>query len=159
MGEDNKPDKSGELKEGTLEIAEVDSKDCTEELPKAGSEIGKKLTRKRSRGGKKLPSGEENRGETAKSRNSASRRPGSQRTPSIIPNNICELTRVRDTIPPKKRGKDLKKCIVKSIGQVGNDTEDTEARPMSPQRYHKRERVKSRSAAPSPARSQLILRT
>ncbi|KAH7823730.1 uncharacterized protein MONOS_10804 [Monocercomonoides exilis] len=52
-GEDYKPDKSGDTKEGTLEIVDADTKDRTDELPKAGSEEGKKLTRKRSRGRKK----------------------------------------------------------------------------------------------------------
>ncbi|KAH7816483.1 uncharacterized protein MONOS_9794 [Monocercomonoides exilis] len=57
-GEDNKPHKSGESKEGRLEIAEADMKDCTEESPKSGLEEGKKPTRKRSKrresqGGKK----------------------------------------------------------------------------------------------------------
>ncbi|KAH7821343.1 uncharacterized protein MONOS_8725 [Monocercomonoides exilis] len=49
-GEDNKPDKSGDSKEGTLKIADADMKDRTEELPKAEFEEAKKLTRKRSRG-------------------------------------------------------------------------------------------------------------
>ncbi|KAH7826627.1 uncharacterized protein MONOS_2771 [Monocercomonoides exilis] len=140
-GEDHKPDKSGDSKEGTLEIADADMKDRTEEVPKAGSEIGKKLTRKRSRGRKKLPSGEENRGETAKSRNSASRQSSCQKTPSIIPNSICELTGEKDPTPPKRRGKDRKRRSGRSIGQIGNDTEEARAKSMSPQRYPKRERL------------------
>ncbi|KAH7818725.1 uncharacterized protein MONOS_16340 [Monocercomonoides exilis] len=139
-GEDYKTDRSGDTKEGTLEIADADMKDRTEELPKAGSEIGKKLTRKRSRGRKKLPSGEENRGETAKPRNSASRQPSRQKTPSIIPSHISELTGVKDTTLLKKRGKDRKRRSGRSIGQIGNDTEEARARLMSPQRYPKRER-------------------
>ncbi|KAH7822657.1 uncharacterized protein MONOS_7275 [Monocercomonoides exilis] len=140
-GEDYKPDKSEDSKEGTLEIADADMKGCSEELPKAGSEIGKKLTRKRSRGRKKLPSGEENRGETTKSRNSAPRQPSRQKTPSIIPNSICELTGEKDPTPLKRRGKDRKRRSGKSIGQIGNDTEEARAKSMSPQRYPKRERV------------------
>ncbi|KAH7816154.1 uncharacterized protein MONOS_3104 [Monocercomonoides exilis] len=140
-GEDYKPDKSGDSKEGTLEIADADMKDRTEEELKAGSEIGKKLTRKRSRGRKKLASGEENRGETAKSRNSASRQPSRQKTPSIIPNSIFELTGEKDPTPPKRRGKDRKRRSGRSIGQIGNDTEEARAKSMSPQRYPKRERL------------------
>ncbi|KAH7826236.1 uncharacterized protein MONOS_7676 [Monocercomonoides exilis] len=48
-GEENKPDRSGDTKEGTLEIAEADSKDHTDESPKSGLEEGKKPTRKRSK--------------------------------------------------------------------------------------------------------------
>ncbi|KAH7826279.1 uncharacterized protein MONOS_15534 [Monocercomonoides exilis] len=140
-GEDNKTDKSGDTKEGTLEIADADMKDRTDELPKAGSEEGKKLARKRSKGRKKLLSGEVNRGVMAQSRSSTPRRPGSQRTPSIIPNSICELTGERDPTPLKKRGKDRKRRNGRSIGQIGNDTEEARAKSMFPQRYPKRERV------------------
>ncbi|KAH7826665.1 uncharacterized protein MONOS_10851 [Monocercomonoides exilis] len=124
-----------------MEIADADMKDRTEESPKAGSEIGKKLMRKRSRGRKKLPSGEENRGETAKSRNSASRQSSCQKTPSIIPNSICELSGEKDPIPLKRRGKDRRKHSGRSTGQIGDNTEEARAKSMSPQRYPKRKRV------------------
>ncbi|KAH7828617.1 uncharacterized protein MONOS_10585 [Monocercomonoides exilis] len=48
-GEDYKPDKSGDSKEGKPEIAEANTKDRTEKLPKSGIEEGKKPTRKRSK--------------------------------------------------------------------------------------------------------------
>ncbi|KAH7820205.1 uncharacterized protein MONOS_8812 [Monocercomonoides exilis] len=140
-GEDDKPYKSGESKEGRLEIAEADMKDCSEELPKSGLEDGKKPTRKRSKGGKKLLSEEGKKSETVQSRSSTPRRPGSQRTPSIIPNNICELMGEKDSTPLKKKGKDRKRRSGNRIGQMGDYNEEARARPMSPQRYPKRERV------------------
>ncbi|KAH7822222.1 uncharacterized protein MONOS_12501 [Monocercomonoides exilis] len=159
IGEENKPDKSGEAKEGRLKIADKDWKDRTEELQKAGFEEGKKLTRKRSRGRKKLPNGEVRRGEMAQSRSSTPRQPSRQKIPSIIPRNISELTGEKDPTPLKKRGKDRKRRSGRRIGQIGNDTENAGARPLSLQKYTKRCRVKSRSAAPSHVRSQLIRRT
>ncbi|KAH7818829.1 uncharacterized protein MONOS_13656 [Monocercomonoides exilis] len=109
-GEDYKPDKSGDTKEGTLEIADADMKDRTEELPNAVFEEGKKPTRKLSKKGrKKLPSGEVNRGEMAHSRSPTPRQQSRQKTPSIIPNNVCDLTGEKDSTPLKKRGKDRRK--------------------------------------------------
>ncbi|KAH7826089.1 uncharacterized protein MONOS_16725 [Monocercomonoides exilis] len=140
-GEDHKSDKSGDTKEGTLEIAEADMKNHSDESPKSGLEEGKKPMRKRSKGGKKLLSEEGKRSETVQSRSSTPRRPGSQRTPSIIPNNSCELMGEKDTTPLKKRGKDRRKRNGRSIGQIGDNNEEARARPMSPQRYPKRERV------------------
>ncbi|KAH7828645.1 uncharacterized protein MONOS_15548 [Monocercomonoides exilis] len=136
-GEDYKPDKSGDSKEGKPEIADADTKYCTNELPKAGFEEGKKLTRKRSKGRKKLPSGEERRGEMAQERSSTPRQPSRQKTPPIIPSSICELTGEKDTTPLKKRGKDRKKHSGRIIVQIGNDIEEVRAKPMSPQRYPK----------------------
>ncbi|KAH7820170.1 uncharacterized protein MONOS_9943 [Monocercomonoides exilis] len=140
-GEENKPDRSGDTKEGTLEIAEADTKNHTDESPKAGFEEGKKPMRKRSKGRKKLLSEEGKKSETVQSRSSTPRRPGSQRTPSIIPNNICELMGEKDSTPLKKRGKDRRKRNGRSIGQIGDSNEEARARPMSPQRDPKRERV------------------
>ncbi|KAH7820334.1 uncharacterized protein MONOS_2241 [Monocercomonoides exilis] len=159
IGYDNKPEKSGETKEGTLEIADADMKDCTEELLKAGSEIGKRLTRKQSKRRESIMREEGKKGETARSRSSTPRQPSRQKTPSIIPSIICELTGVRDTTPPKKRGKDGRIRGERSIGQIGTNTEEERARPMSPQRDPKRERVWSKRSAPLHARSQLICRT
>ncbi|KAH7818860.1 uncharacterized protein MONOS_14012 [Monocercomonoides exilis] len=137
-GEDYKPDKSGDSKEGNLKIADADMKDRIEELPKAKLEEGKKPTRRRSKGRKKLLSEEGKKSETAKSRNSASRQPCLQKTPFIIPNSICELTGEKDPTPLKRRGKDRKKRSRRSIGQIGDNNEEARVRPMSPQRYPKR---------------------
>ncbi|KAH7818700.1 uncharacterized protein MONOS_2138 [Monocercomonoides exilis] len=138
--EDYKPDKSGDSKEGTLEIAEADMKDRTEESPKSGIEQGRKPTRKRSKRRKIQLSEEGKKSETAQSRSSSPRQPSRQRTPPIIPSNISELAGVWDITPRKKRGKDRKKRSERSIGQTGNDTEEERAKPMSPQRYPKRGR-------------------
>eukprot|EP00770_Monocercomonoides_exilis_P008309 MONOS_8268.1-p1 / transcript=MONOS_8268.1 / gene=MONOS_8268 / organism=Monocercomonoides_exilis_PA203 / gene_product=unspecified product / transcript_product=unspecified product / location=Mono_scaffold00307:56068-60488(-) / protein_length=1376 / sequence_SO=supercontig / SO=protein_coding / is_pseudo=false len=140
-GEDYKIDKMGDMKEGTLEISETEMKDRANELPKAGFGIRKKLTRKRSRGRMNLQSGEERRSETTHSRSSTPRQPSPQKTPSIIPSNICELTGEKDPTPLKKRGKDRRKHSGRSIAQIGDNTEGVTTGPMSPQRYPKKERA------------------
>ncbi|KAH7816526.1 uncharacterized protein MONOS_14391 [Monocercomonoides exilis] len=140
-GEDYKPEKSGDSKEGTLEMADADMKDRTEESPKSVLEEGRKPTRKRSKRRKILLSEEGKKSETAQSRSSSPRQPSRQRTLSIIPSNISELTKEKDITPLKKRGKDLKRSRRRSIGQIVNDTEEARDRQMSPQRYLKRERV------------------